>query len=419
MDKFSSNQVGRSESFGLYRYIIGVLYRGEEFILYHGMTMEDYTFATVVESKPQKSVQGLTKPFDKTTWIFLLIWTSIFIIFVFFTKKTQNLKLELAFSVIEQPGHRVSLKGTKGICLWIYFSWSILAIILSSTYKGKVLELISCPSYPPAPWFVEEVMDMGYFVTSFTSFGVQNDWNSIIRAKIADFVENANAGIRTIHNLDTYLKMNESLIWKHDGHGIAGYMGNLLKYGTLHDDVQNKTIEVKNSPVTFIDSKVRVKILQKLVTIVTDKKCTFGEQLSAFETRLHFLTKQEWYARLVGPYFATYAEFGIQARWQWFESVKKMFYGLNGIHPWGKQEGWKIAKKIQSAKVLAILLANNNIIEQRPNPESLKLDHFRVLATPMLYLLLMAVVFFAAEILWVKLLIYFHMGSSVRIVKIK
>ena len=417
-NRFSSNQVGRSESFGLYRKVIEKVYTGRQFFLYHGMTMEDYTFATVVESKPQKSFQGLIKPFDKSTWIFLFIWTFIFIIFVFFTKRTQNIKLELAFLIIEQSGHGLSLEKTKRICLWIYFSWSILAILLSSSYKGKVFELISNPTYPPAPWFVEDIVDMGYVVTSSTSFGIPGRyWNSIIRSKIAEIVEDANAGIQTIHDLDTYLQLNESLIWNRMNR--SQYLGNLLLDGILHDKISNKTIEVKNNPVVYIDFTENVKLLQQLVTIVTDKKCTFGEELSAFGTRWHFLTKQEWYARLVGPYFATYAESGIQARWQWFESVRKTFGKLIYIRIRWRHEDAKMGKQMQSAKVLANLLAGKKMIRRRPSPESIGLDHFRVLGTPMLYLLLLAMIFFVGEICWLNLLDFFHMSSKVKTVKDK
>ena len=414
MDKLASNQVGRSEIFGLHRFTLKSLLRGSEFILYHGLTMEDFTFATVVESKPQKSVQGLAKPFDKTTWILLLSWTFIFILFAH-TLKSQNLRLELVFTIIEQSTHRISLEGTKGICLWIYFSWSILAIVLSSTYKGKVFELISNPTYPPTPWFLEEIFYMSYVVTSFQSYGYPGHWKSIIQVKIADFVEDANAGVRAIHDLDTYTKLNENLIWATNEFKLELHLGNLLKHGILHDSKRNKRIEVKNSPVVFIDLKSNVQLLQQLVTIATDKKCTFGEQLSAFGTRRHFLTKEEWYARLVGPYFATYAEFGIQARWLWFQSVKHMFHTLHIILTWWRQEETEIGEQMQSINILESLLAGKKLIGRRPSPEPMKFDHFQVLGTPMLYLLLIAVIIFVGEISYHC----YHSGYRVRIVKVK
>jgi len=128
--------------------------------------------------------------------------------------------------------------------------------------------------------------------------------------------------------------LNKSLIWKRNKYGVQREIWGTY-YGTLHDDTSNKTIKVKSNPFVYIDFKKILTILQQLVTIVTDKKYIYGEEISAFGTiRWHFLTKQEWYARLVEPYYRNCAEFGIQTRWLWLDSVRFMFRKLKGIQSW-------------------------------------------------------------------------------------
>ena len=230
--KFSPVQVRRSELFGIYRDIVHIINKREGFILNHGMYLEDYSFTTIVDSKPQKSVQGLMKPFDYPTWYFLIAWT---LIFVAFAKLTRDKVLTpmLAFVLLDQG---VSVKGFKKVHIWIFLSWSVLAILINNSYKGKVFELTSSASYPWVPRSVDEVPDSGYVVTSISWYGnsIDRQFVSIIVNKIDEIAHDWKYGLRWLSNMDTYLRLRRQLVWTF--RNSVEYLGDLLKHGILYNN---------------------------------------------------------------------------------------------------------------------------------------------------------------------------------------
>lgn len=376
--------------------------------------METFIYATVIESKSQKSIQGFTRPFDTNTWMFLMIWTFIFFVYVFVSNDQKNVKAELLFFIVEQSQY-VSLEGSKKIHLWIFFCWSILAVILSSVYKGKVLELISNPTYPPVPRFVEEITEMGYAVTSFTAYSDDNQvWDSIFRATIENLKQDWETGIKTIDNLNILNALSEDLIWS-ERDSLFQYMGDLLKNRILYNRVGDikKKIEITSGPFVFMDFSDIVQVLQKLVKMATHKrKCVLGKALPILAVRWHFLTKEEWYSRLVAPYLAKYAESGIQARWLEFESLRSMFQDLSGFQDWWAERD----PEMRIGNILQHLLAGKHVLGRNEFPEPVEISHFVVIGTPMFYFGLLAVVLFIVEVCFVKILVLFHiLGNTVSI----
>jgi len=104
----------------------------------------------------------------------------------------------------------------------------------------------------------------------------------------------------------------------------------------------------------------------------------------------------------VGPYFATHAEFGLQARWLGFELIRNVFHCLNAVKAWwiNGQEKEK-NEFVNSGQILSHLLwSTNGIFERNVQPKPIKFDHFAVLVTPMFYILIVSVILFGVEVFW-------------------
>jgi len=151
-----------------------------------------------------------------------------------------------------------------------------------------------------------------------------------------------------------------------------------------------------------MDMKDFVNCVQKLVNVATDKKWIKGEDLPLFTTRWHFFTSEEWYARLVAPYFANYAEFGIQEGWLRFELIRNTFYILDAVKEWWlKDTDDKKKTFVNTGQILGHLLwSSNQMFEHSVRPKPIKIDHFAVLASPMLYIMGIAGIVFLGEIFY-------------------
>jgi len=137
-----------------------------------------------------------------------------------------------------------------------------------------------------------------------------------------------------------------------------------------------------------------------------------GKALPILAVRWHFLTKEEWYSRLVAPYLAKYAESGIQARWLEFESLRSMFQDLSGFQDWWAERD----PEMRIGNILQHLLAGKHVLGRNEFPEPVEISHFVVIGTPMFYFGLLAVVLFIVEVCFVKILVLFHiLGNTVSI----
>jgi len=102
-------------------------------ILTHGLTLEAFTFGSMVTQKPQTSMQGLTKPLDYSTWLLLFMWTLTFVIYANLVRPI-SLKLTIVFIIWDQ-GQNVNYKRPV---YWLCGSWYLLATVLSNAYKGEI-----------------------------------------------------------------------------------------------------------------------------------------------------------------------------------------------------------------------------------------------------------------------------------------
>jgi len=73
------------------------------------------------------------------------------------------------FIIVDQ-GQKIQRKGS----IWVYLCWTILALVVSNSYKGKVFEMSLNPIYPAVPKTVGQIHEFGYQTTSFSSFYAKN-----------------------------------------------------------------------------------------------------------------------------------------------------------------------------------------------------------------------------------------------------
>jgi len=96
--------------------------------------------------------------------------------------------------------------------------------------------------------------------------------------------------------MDTHMKLRSELVWTKWNR--VEFLETLLRDGILRNDTDEfgrleKLIRVQNAPFVFIDIRPNAKSLQKLVNVATNKTWMRGEELPIFNTRWHFLTKEE------------------------------------------------------------------------------------------------------------------------------
>jgi len=270
-----------------------------------------------------------------------------------------------------------------------------LAILLSNSYKGKVFELISISSYPWTPKSLQDIIDSNYVITTVSRYVYESKrkMGSFIRYQVEETVRKYPPGSK--HRFLKYQQLLDKLIFS-AGVSMAEYCRNLLKHGVTYSQKENEItaepelVEVTD-PFVFLDFLDFVEVLKKLTIIWTNKTYIAGEKLPFFTSRRNFVTDQEWYAALIAPYYASYVESGIYARWVRYDEVMFMFIILRNI--------------LDSA--MSQLLTGKEIGKLQML-EPMKIDTFWVLVTPVLYLVGLAALVSLLEVNWDRIRKIFH-----------
>jgi len=358
----------------------------------YGLTLDEFTFGSMVTQMSQKSLQGLIKPFDLSTWILLFIYIPIFIIYTkFICADTQ-----LVFLILDQ-GHQNTLK--KRI-YWLSMSWFLLSIVLANSYKGKVFEMISSPTYPFAPKTVDEIPDSGFPIISTHIFMGE----SAVGMHIENLMNDSRDGILNVSSLENYVWIKRNLIWsKYIPERI---FENVIKKGSIRNN-NNVTVNT-DSQFLIIDLDKFVQIVDKLVHLVTKDEKIFkmGDRLRLFRTRKFWSTcshgfYDELFKKLMLPTLQGFVESGLESRWIFYSSVTETFQRLISIFKiWAMSDvgnGETPVIKANRGQILAHLLCRESF---KPNAilKRVDLDLFVTLVTPMVYCILFSVLLFVAEV---------------------
>jgi len=371
-------------------------------ILIYGLTLDEFTFGSMVTQKAQKSLQGLTKPFDVSTWILLFIYILIFVTYTKFLCKNSN--LALVFIILDQ-GCQNKLK--KPI-YWLSMSCFILAIVLSNAYKGKVFEMISSPTFPFAPKTVNQIPNSGFTIISTLGFGNNHDgWESAVGMHIGNLMNDSRDGILCVNNLDSYVYIKENLIWSSTAPRLP-VLVNLIKNGTVKNG--NDTAINVRSQFVFIDLDMFVWLLEKLIYLGTQEKIfKMGDGLPFFTTRKFWSTSgtgydDELFKKLILPTLQGFVESGLQSRWILYSSVTQTFKWLITIFKiWASSEvagtGKISAIKTNGGQILAHLLLCRGSLKPTARLKRVDFDLLVTLVTPMIYFILFSVFILVAELL--------------------
>ena len=359
----------------------------------YGLSMDDFAFGTMVTQMSQKSLQGLIKPFDLSTWILLFIYIPIFIIYAkFICADTQ-----LVFLILDQ-GHQNTLK--KPI-YWLSMSWFLLSIVLGNSYKGKVFEIISSPTYPFAPKTVDQIPDSGFPIISTDIYIDESE----VRMHIGNLMNDSRDGILNVSNLENYVWIKRNLIYSVS---TAVALENMIKKGTVIDKNSNATVSI-GSQFLVIDPERCVQLLDKLVHLVTKEKIfKMGDRLPLFRTLKFWSTcatgyYDELFKKLMLPTLQGFVESGLESRWNFYSSVTETFQMLTSF--------FVSEKKANRGQILAHLLSRESL---KPNAflKPIDLDLFVTLITPMVYCILFSVFIFVAEVFYPLCFINFFRDNT-------
>jgi len=218
-----SNEIGLSKNSPFFRIVIEKILGANPpyHTLNYGMQQIEFGFATIVESKRQKSVQGLTKPLDSTIWALLFLWTLIFTLFVRYAPKEAATDFSIVFIIIDQ-GRKIRRRGH--ICL--YLSWVVLALVLANCFKGKIFEISLNPLYPQTPSTVNEIEKFGYQTTSFSSYYYKHNKEKF--SKVQRLITNLARDLRDLNDICAYKNLNTSLMWS-DRYSFSVFLVAILK----------------------------------------------------------------------------------------------------------------------------------------------------------------------------------------------
>jgi len=174
----------------------------------YGMYTEEVYFATVVEPESKNTFATLSKPLDSSTWICLLLSIGLFVLFV--RHVSQNtIGLPILFNIIDQ-GQR--LRTNTAFSAPLFLCVTMITLIVSNSYKGKLFELSLYSTYPAVPKYLHEISSFDYQATTFsTHFSTGSKFVVSINEEISNLLQDNDNGKVQLFGLDSYRALSSKL----------------------------------------------------------------------------------------------------------------------------------------------------------------------------------------------------------------
>ena len=372
--------------FPLFRSEMHYLQNNDFQLFLYGLAMHEFSFGTVVNQRSQESVQGLSKPFDNFTWIFLLVTAFLFIIYLkmhcrkvtavlfFFSLLDQNPNIEPK-NILSSP---ITVKMLCSI-------WLFLSMILNNAYKEKMYQFLTIATFPHTAKSINDISQFPFPVFTSVSYGSENSTESLIRIYIQELANDVQHGYLNLTNLEAYIKLNRSMKYSRELklHEVLVPLLNETKFSL--------TNETKGEFV-LVDLKSCISILNNLVNVFSKKHFKPGGDIPIFSTTIWWLTDRYYLINLVTPYLKGFVEFGLQSRWDKFKQIQ--------IHYWEIMKVLKLWGGKSRGKVLIRLLNGVSRFKKmkKNEPMPMTVNLFAVFAKPVFYALMMSVFAFVFEL---------------------
>jgi len=241
-------------------------------------------------SPDNHDIGSLTKPFDMTTWYFLVGFISCLCLYfrkVFqLTKKQSMLEIHnIVFCLNRVKALKLNAAVSENKLTDLLISWLLLVFLVGNAYKGVLFSLLTTLSVPVVPETLQEVVQSDYLVLTTSALliskGDKTFKVSAAQMRIDSILEEVNAGKLNISNSNMYQKLNKILAFLYPADASDMFVAMEADF-ELKSETKNYTIPKK---IVILDTENIVKVFEELNTIFTKNLLVLGETLNLFSTR--------------------------------------------------------------------------------------------------------------------------------------